>query len=295
MKKICSYCGNESSLHFKSKDYNRKVSDVIFEHYKCCECQLIFIDPIPKDLGMYYPQTYYSIPDSTDGLKAGFSHEQYKIEIVQRFVKSGRLLEIGPSLGCFTYLAKYNGFEAEAIEMDQRCSQFLNEIAGIPTINSADTCEALKSLPRYDVIALWHVIEHLPNPWPVLEAIVESLNPQGIVVIAAPNPDAFQFGILRRFWPHVDAPRHVMLIPSELIIKKLEALGLRLELNTTNDKGGLGWNVFGWEFFFSNLSSRPRINRYLHRFGIKVAKLFSRFDMVEGKGAAYTLVLRKIK
>jgi 2-polyprenyl-3-methyl-5-hydroxy-6-metoxy-1,4-benzoquinol methylase len=169
----------------------------------------------------------------------------------------------------------------------------LNEIAQIPTVNTADTCGALKKLPPYDVIALWHVIEHLPNPWVTLDAIVASLNPGGVLVIAAPNPDAFQFKILGRYWPHVDAPRHVMLIPFKLIINKLESLGMKLELNTTNDEGGLGWNIFGWEFFFSNLNSRPSINRYLHAFGRKVAKVFDRFDRAEGKGSAYTLVFRK--
>ncbi len=293
MKKKCSYCGNQSNLLFKSKDYNRKITDEVFSHYQCASCALIFIDPVPINLGDYYPQTYYFVPGSVDFLKAGFAHEKYKIEIIQRFVKKGRLLEIGPSMGCFTYLAKCSGFEAEAIEMDARCSQFLNEVAQIPTVNTADTCGALKKLPPYDVIALWHVIEHLPNPWETLDAIVTSLKPGGVLVIAAPNPYAFQFKVLGRYWPHVDAPRHVMLIPSQLIINRLESLGVKLELNTTNDEGGLGWNTFGWEFFFSNLNSRPRINRYLHAFGRKVAKVFDRFDRAEGKGSAYTLVFRK--
>ncbi|MDI1299685.1 class I SAM-dependent methyltransferase [Methylotenera sp.] len=295
MKKNCSYCNTKSNLLFQSKDYNRKVTNTVFDHYKCPKCKLIFIDPIPENLGDYYPQTYYSIPDSVDVLKSGFAHERYKIEIIQRFIKQGRLLEIGPSLGCFTYLAKHSGFDAEAIEMDARCSKFLNEIANIPTVNSDNACEALKTLPPFDVIALWHVIEHLPNPWETLEAIVKSLNKGGVVVIAAPNPDAFQFKVLGRYWPHVDAPRHVMLIPSSLIIEKLESLGMKLEYNTTNDEGGLGWNIFGWEFFFSNLSSQPRINRYLHSFGRKVAKVFGVFDRLEGKGSAYTIVLRKVE
>lgn len=293
MKKICSYCGSQSSLFFKSKDYNRRVSKVVFNHYKCPKCELIFIDPIPENLGDYYPQSYYIVPDTVDALKAGFDHESYKIEIIQRYIKAGRLLEIGPSLGCFTYLAKLSGFHAEAIEMDELCSKFLNEVAHIPTVNTADTCEALKSLPPYDVIALWHVIEHLPNPWETLDAIAQSLLPGGIVVIAAPNPYAFQFKIMGRYWPHVDAPRHVMLIPPRLIQEKLESMGMKLEMMTTNDKGGLSWNIFGWEFFFSNLCTSPRINLRLHKLGLKVARVFSRFDSVESKGAAYTMIFKK--
>lgn len=293
MKISCSYCNAESIPYFHSRDYNRKVTKEIFVHYCCPRCGLIFISPIPQNLGDYYPQEYYFIPETVDFLEANSAHEKYKIEIIQRYVKQGRLLEIGPSLGCFTYLAKKSGFESEAIEMDVRCSKFLNEVAGIPTINSTDTCAALKTLEPFDVIAMWHVIEHLPNPWETLGVISEKLNPGGILVLAAPNPNAFQFHVLGPFWPHVDAPRHLMLIPSQVLIEKMATLGMKVELITTTDEGGLGWNVFGWEYFFSNLSAPPRIKKMLRIFGRATAKFFSPIEKIEGKGSAYTMVFSK--
>ena len=293
MKKNCSYCNTASSLCFRSKDDNRRVTQDIFDHYLCPGCGLIFISPIPQNLGDYYPQEYYFIPESVDFLAANAANEKYKIEIIQRYVKQGRLLEIGPSLGCFSYLAKQSGFETEAIEMDARCSDFLNEVAGIPTVNSSDTCGALKTLRPFDVIAMWHVIEHLPNPWETLEAISERINAGGILVLAAPNPDAFQFHILGHYWPHVDAPRHLMLIPARLLVEKMATMGMTVELITTNDKGGIGWNVFGWEYFFSNICRYPRINRVLRMLGRAVAKMVASAEKREGKGSAYTMVFRK--
>lgn len=293
MKKFCSYCNTESGLYFRSRDYNRKVTQTIFNHYRCPGCGLIFISPIPQNLGDYYPQEYYYVPETVNFLEANAAQEKYKIEIVQRYVTHGRLLEIGPSLGCFTYLAKQSGFEAEAIEMDARCSVFLNEVAGIPTVNSSDTCDALKALKPFDVVAMWHVIEHLPNPWETLEAISGRINAGGILILAAPNPAAFQFHILGRYWPHVDAPRHLMLIPAQLLIDKMATLGMTVELVTTTDEGGLGWNVFGWEYFFSNLCGRPRINRILRKIGRMVARLVGTIEKKEGKGSAYTMVFRK--
>jgi len=293
MKKICPYCHAESELYFKSKDYNRNIGQETFDHYRCPKCSLIFISPIPENLGDYYPQTYYFVPESTDALDAGAAHERYKIEIIQRYVKQGRLLEIGPSLGCFAYLAKKSGFEAEAIEMDARCSKFLNEVAGIPTLNSSDTCAALKSLKPFDVIALWHVIEHLPNPWETLDAICEKLNLGGILVLAAPNPNAFQFSIMGRYWPHVDAPRHLMLIPPQVLVEKMATLGMKVELITTKDEGSLGWNIFGWEFFFANLSSQKYIKRALRLIGRLAGLLLNPIERIEGRGSAYTVVFRK--
>lgn len=294
MKMYCSYCNFESIPYFRSRDYNRKVTKEIFDHYRCPRCGLIFISPIPQNLGDYYPQEYYFIPETVDFLEANTANEKYKIEIIQRYVKHGRLLEIGPSLGCFTYLAKQSGFDAEAIEMDAKCSAFLNNVVGIPTVNSSDTCGALKTLKPFDVIAMWHVIEHLPNPWVTLEAVSERINTGGVLVLAAPNPDAVQFHILGRYWPHVDAPRHLMLIPKQLLINKMATMGMTIEFVTTTDEGGRRWNVFGWEYFFSNLCRYPRINRIFKKLGRMIARLVEPIEKQEGKGSAYTMVFRKV-
>ena len=111
----CPLCKQESPLYFQSKDYNQNITQDVFDHYRCLQCKLIFIAPIPLRLSDYYPETYHSIPTSIDCLKLASNHELYKIEIVKRYINNGRLLEIGPSYGSFTYLAKEAGFEFEAI------------------------------------------------------------------------------------------------------------------------------------------------------------------------------------
>ncbi len=293
MKRNCPYCNTESRLYFQSKDYNHNITQEIFDHYRCSQCGLIFIMPVPVNLADYYPESYHFVPESSEHLEEGSKPEHYKIEIVQDFVDNGRLLEIGPSYGSFTYLAKKAGFEVVAIEMNARCCQFLNKVIGVNAINSDDPIEILGQMKPYDVIALWHVIEHLPDPWPILNAICASLKPGGIVVLATPNPSSFQFNIMGCRWPHVDAPRHLMLIPMRLLAKKLEALGMKAELITTTDQGSIGWNSFGWEFFFANLSSQLYFKKILRRIGRLISLLFGPIEKIEGKGSAYTMVFRK--
>ena len=280
MKRNCPYCNTESRLYFQSKDYNRNITQEIFDHYRCSQCGLIFIMPVPVNLADYYPESYHFVPESSEHLEEGSKPEHYKIEIVQGFVDNGRLLEIGPSYGSFAYLAKKAGFEVEAIEMNARCCQFLNKVIGVNAINSDDPIAILGQMKPYDVIALWHVIEHLPDPWTILNAICASLKPGGIVVLATPNPSSFQFNIMGYRWPHVDAPRHLILIPMRLLAKRLEALGMKAELITTTDQGSIGWNLFGWEFFFANFSSQLYLKKVL-------------IEKIEGKGSAYTMVFRK--
>jgi 2-polyprenyl-3-methyl-5-hydroxy-6-metoxy-1,4-benzoquinol methylase len=290
----CPSCGSYSPFFFTSKDFNRRVSEETFSHYKCPDCKLIFVAPIPSDLGKYYSDSYHFVPDSVNYMEKAAGHERYKIEIIQQFAKTGSLLEIGPSYGCFTYLAKKAGFSVDAIEMNARCCEFLEKVLGVHAIHSDDPVNALLQGGSYDVIALWHVIEHLPNAFAALEAICSRVKPGGYVVLAAPNPEAFQFHLMGRYWPHVDAPRHVMLIPMKLLAERMEHLGMKTEWVTTRDKGSLGWNTFGWEFLFSNLSSHRHLKRVLHRIGRLVAWLLSPIERLEGKGSAYTMVFKKV-
>jgi 2-polyprenyl-3-methyl-5-hydroxy-6-metoxy-1,4-benzoquinol methylase len=293
MKGECSFCKTISPLYFRTRDRNRRMSDHMFDYYRCPSCGLIFLSPIPSNLGDYYTAAYHSNPPTREHLLSMAAADHYKIELVQRFVSGGRLLEIGPSWGSFTYLAKAAGFQVEALEMDAGCCTYLNEVVGVKSVNESDVCTALPKLDRYDVIALWHVIEHIPDPWAALQAIAGALLPGGIVIMAAPNPSALQFRILGRFWAHVDAPRHVELIPASLLARHMASLGLEPVLDTTTDAGSLVWNAFGWEVSLSNFFAHPLTKKVARRTGNVISRLLDPFEKKNGLGSAYTVAFRK--
>lgn len=299
MKTLCRNCETECTLLFVATDCNRKLSKERFKYYVCPDCGLVFLSPIPGNLGDFYPHQYHTLPTSLRQLEAGAEPERYKIELVQGFVKAGRLLEIGPSHGNFAFLAKRAGFEVETIEMDERCCRFLTDYVGVKAFCCPDPVDALKETLPYDVIALWHVIEHLPDPWRTLSAIADRVRHDGIVVIAAPNPASFQFRVLGRRWPHLDAPRHVALIPRQLLVERMRTLGFACVLETTTDRGGVGWNLFGWEVYFRNTlwCFGFRASRVAHGIarllGLAVAGLTLGIERRRHLGSAYTLVFRK--
>jgi len=293
MSAPCPRCRQGSPLYVSARDWNRGTSHETFDYYRCAACGIVFLSPIPQDIGKYYPTDYYGIPRSVADLAAAAEPERYKIELVQRYVTRGRLLEIGPAYGAFTWLAKQAGFDASAIEMSEACCRFMNEVAGIRAVHSLDIDAALRAAEPCDVIALWHVIEHLPDPWKTLGLMAARLNPGGVLVIAAPNPLAFQFGLMGRYWTHLDAPRHMHLIPSATLSEHARGLGLETALSTTRDPGSLGWNDFGWGWTLANLSRNWFLNRAFRRLGSLAGKLFLPWDNAEGRGSAYTVVLRK--
>src|SRR6266853_2928772 len=104
MSAACPNCCQESALSFRTRDYNRHVSTECFDYYDCATCGLIFLHPVPTDLGKHYPSDYYTIPTSVEALARAVPAVRYKIEILKQFVRSGRLLEIGQACGDFAFL-----------------------------------------------------------------------------------------------------------------------------------------------------------------------------------------------
>lgn len=292
----CPICSSISNLHFVTKDFNRKVSNRDFYYYKCSNCEYIFLNPIPNDLDTFYPDNYHFLPKDIKYIRKNSENEKYKINLVKKYKKNGKLLEIGPSYGTFCFLAKIQGFDVTAIEMNQSCCEYLNNVVGINAIKSSNPIESLSNLEKFDVICLWHVIEHIPQPFNTLKAISKKLDREGYLIIAAPNPNSIQLAIMHRFWPHLDAPRHVCLIPINVLVSEMNKLGMELILSTTKDKGSLGWNIFGWEFFFGEISQIKSKRNYLFRIlGRIFAYLFYPIEYINGLGSAYTLVFKKVK
>ena len=131
--------------------------------------------------------------------------------------------------------------------MDARCCAYLERVVGVRTIQSERPDEALAALEPVRAITLWHVLEHLPNPWAVLEAAAKRLEPGGVLLVATPNPDSLQFRVLRTRWAHIDAPRHLFLIPFHTLRQRAAKLGLSSAGVTTSDAAGRHWNRFGWD------------------------------------------------
>ncbi len=290
----CLQCGEIASLSFTTKDYNRRVTEDTFSYYRCKACDLIFLAPLPVDLGRFYPTDYYEVPKNEIELAIRAEKLQSaKLEVVQRFATKGSLLEIGPAYGLFAFLAKRAGFNVTGIEMDSRCCDFLRKIVGITVVEGSDTLRLMATLPKFNVIVLWQVIEHLPDPWVILKSAALHLAPGGILIVDTPNPTAYQFRIFGARWTHVDAPRHVTLIPARLLVEFSEQQGLKLIEVSSNGAISRGYNSFGWAFSLKNLVGAGVFGTMAHLLGRVITKLMIPIERNGMRGSTYTAIFKK--
>jgi hypothetical protein len=203
------------------------------------------------------------------------------------------LLEVGPAFGVFAWQAKQAGFTVDVIEMDARCCEYLRDTVQVNVVRSDDPISAMAKLPQHDVIAIWHVLEHLPDTLGFMRAAAENLTPGGALVVATPNPAAFQFRIMGRRWPHLDAPRHLALIPAPLLASKARELGLEQVYLTSNDRDARSWNRFGWQRLLMNRFASKFMQRLMFAFGYGLNFLMGPLDRRDFKGSAYTIIFRK--
>jgi 2-polyprenyl-3-methyl-5-hydroxy-6-metoxy-1,4-benzoquinol methylase len=184
------------------------------------------------------------------------SREKYRLEPIMNKV-GGDLLEIGPWIGIFSMNAKDAGFKVDAIEMSPVASAFLRETVGIHVTTTNNPAEALVAAKQYDVIAMWHSLEHLPAPWTVLEAASNRLKPGGILLIAIPNIASLQAKTLRENWFHLDAPRHLYFWAPEDLARLINAFGLETITLDTRDRLSQTLSTGAWEHYIYTKARIP--------------------------------------
>jgi len=270
---------------------NRGTTADEFPYYRCLDCGLVSLRPVPPNLSRFYPSNYHDIPRSPHELVLRQGREGYKLDVLSGLAGK-RLLEIGPSFGAFASLAKQAGFEVHAIEMDLACFRFITEMAGVIVEHTSHVVAALARQGQYDAITMWHSLEHLANPWEVLDELPRHLVPGGRLVIATPNPESLQFRLFGARWVHLDAPRHINLVPPGVLEARLARAGMRRIDFTTADRGARECNLLGW--IASPRTRMPRWERSrLVSAAWKMTIPISR--LVEGgrHGAAYTMAFVK--
>lgn len=297
----CRTCGSkEHSLFTTAQDLSLKNSDQSFKYYQCDFCSTIFLHPVPDNLSLYYSQKYpaYNFNHSVGIENKLHRLEAAKLKIVQTYVTSGKLVEIGPASGRFLAVANQAGFDVLGIEQDNDSVQRIREDLKLEAIFSDKPATKLRQLSgEFDVVVAWHALEHIGDLMEFASAIAEALRqPNGVLVLSSPNPNAWSFKIFRSLWVHLDAPRHLNLVPLFALDRLMASHGLHRVGCTYTDPVGLQLNKMGWQNSMMNLSRNDKLRwPWLAIVGRLLSLPMTLFDLMPGRGAAYTVAYRYLQ
>jgi ubiquinone/menaquinone biosynthesis C-methylase UbiE len=116
----------------------------------------------------------------------------------------GKLLDIGAGTGDFLVLSKKFQWDVQGVEPDVNAGS-LSATKGVDLVRNIDELEG----QLFDVVTLWHVLEHLPNLDNTLVKIEALIRPGGNLIIAAPNYNSFDAAYYKEYWAAYDTPRHL--------------------------------------------------------------------------------------
>ncbi|WP_313791224.1 class I SAM-dependent methyltransferase [Lacinutrix neustonica] len=142
-----------------------------------------------------------------------------KLKLINSFnPEDKQLLDIGCGTGAFLKTAQNNGWHVCGVEPDTEARTVANNI----TNNKVFNVDHLLNLKEhsFDVITLWHVLEHLPNLDEQVSVLKRLLKPNGFLLIAVPNYKSYDASVYKNFWAAYDVPRHLWHF-SQTAIKKL--------------------------------------------------------------------------
>jgi len=203
---------NKRTVYISTKDYLKSKEDfqLLFDSDK----QILITSPQPDQdkLGSYYEdQSYISHSDNKKGI-VPFVYYLVKKRTIRKKTRLinkklgriGTLLDIGIGTGDFILSAKEQGWDVSGIEPSDKAR-------GQASNKGLDVKKGLGDISHksYDVITLWHVLEHLPGLQRTIEQIESMLNPGGILIVAVPNFRSFDAKHYKEHWAAYDVPRHL--------------------------------------------------------------------------------------
>jgi 2-polyprenyl-3-methyl-5-hydroxy-6-metoxy-1,4-benzoquinol methylase len=216
---------SKKNVYLEVKDYS--VSGEEFQLLHNLELDMLETFPQPKEdkLPDYYKtEDYISHTDSKRNLFEKVYHLvrsislKRKLNLINSFNSTEKnLLDVGCGTGDFLKIALNNNWNVSGIEPNPDARKISNS----KTNNSVfEIDQLLKFKPNsFDVITLWHVLEHLPNLDNHLSVFKQLLKANGTLIIAVPNFKSFDALYYKNFWAAFDVPRHLWHFSQQSISK----------------------------------------------------------------------------
>lgn len=205
----------DKTIYISCKDYSvsKKSFDLILNE----ELEMLetFPQPTLAELPSYYESSDYishtdsnkSIIDKVYQLVKKYTLNK-KLKLINSFDYSSKnLLDVGCGTGDFLSTCNLDGWNVVGVEPNDKAKKLASDKLNSNSKIVSDLFEINNE--QFDVITLWHVLEHVPNLEEYIAKLKLLLKPNGTLIIAVPNYNSFDAKHYNEFWAAFDVPRHL--------------------------------------------------------------------------------------
>jgi SAM-dependent methyltransferase len=218
----CAVCGSDSRGVGEKNGYKL---------YICRNCTLTFIYPVP-DLNSVYNEGYFTGASTHMGYANYDADKEPMVPTFEKYLKrikaltpGKKLLDVGAATGFFLAIARRFGFEVYGVEISSYAAERSRK-KGIPTI--AGTLEDVPNEPKFNVLTMFDVIEHVENPLTLCVRANTLLEKDGILVINTPDIGSVYARILGLRWNLIIPPEHLFYFNNRSMKILLDKTGFEL-------------------------------------------------------------------
>jgi 2-polyprenyl-3-methyl-5-hydroxy-6-metoxy-1,4-benzoquinol methylase len=232
----CPVCGSPGiSKIITAKDHT--VSHEKFDIFHCANCQLRFTQDVPDAaaIGKYYKsENYISHSNTSKGLvnrvyqmvrKRANRQKRKLIEKVTG-IQKGNLLDIGSGTGYFAAEMKNAGWDITGLEPDSDARKIAWEFNKIELLATDKLFQLAAN--SFDVITLWHVLEHVHDLKKYVRQCRDLLKENGKLFVAVPNYGSYDAEVYKENWAAYDVPRHLYHFSPTAMKHLMETEGLKI-------------------------------------------------------------------
>ncbi len=234
----CYLCGSSRSDYYLTGEDDLTGMKGAFPYVKCRSCGLVYQNPrlVIDDVKTFYTDDYIA-----HRKKAGFGvftpvynwvmekHDRDKIGLATRYIplhSESSVLDVGCAVGTFLLMARrLYGCRIAGVDF--------KDTSYYPGFDQIEFHQGLfheQALPAdsYDLVTMWHFLEHDYHPVQSLRKAWECLKPSGTLAIEVPRLDSVTYRLYGARWPGVQAPQHTVLYSKKSLLHMVEAHGFKV-------------------------------------------------------------------
>jgi SAM-dependent methyltransferase len=242
VRRACPACGStRAAQRLENTDH---ISGECFDILICGRCGLGRTDPAPDDLAPYYSSRYFGrggvrFNPAMEGL-VRLARDARAAAIARRR-PPGDVLDVGCGRGVMLGRLRERGWRPVGLEASAEASAHARETLALQVRVAPELEDSGLHAASFDVVTLYHVLEHVADPFATLAHVRELLRPSGLLVVEVPNLDSLQARLARGRWFHLDTPRHLHHFGRRQLLEAARAAGFRIE--------SLGTHSFEYGYF----------------------------------------------